>query len=125
MKARPSGQEGPIGSGLQPALESIQLPSPRPRRPRCSASPADHPPAVSGRGRALETLPRLCQPVVTFTGLASSRLPAPSSTAFPGPSPMTLVNAAYLGIERFSLDRNKENWSNATENDKAALIRAV
>jgi len=38
---------------------------------------------------------------------------------------MTLVNAAYLGIERFSLDRNKENWSNATENDKAALIRAV
>jgi phycoerythrin-associated linker protein len=38
---------------------------------------------------------------------------------------MTLANAAYLGIERFSLDRNKENWSNATENDKAALIRAV
>jgi len=38
---------------------------------------------------------------------------------------MTLANAAYLGIERFSSDRNKENWSNATENDKAALIRAV
>jgi phycoerythrin-associated linker protein len=38
---------------------------------------------------------------------------------------MTLANAAYLGIERFSLDRNKENWSNATENDKAVLIRAV
>jgi phycoerythrin-associated linker protein len=38
---------------------------------------------------------------------------------------MTLANAAYLGIERFSLDRNKENWSNATENDKAALIRAT
>ncbi len=38
---------------------------------------------------------------------------------------MTLANAAYLGIERFASDRNKENWSNATENDKAALIRAV
>jgi len=38
---------------------------------------------------------------------------------------MTLANAAYLGIERFANDRNKENWSNATENDKAALIRAV
>ena len=38
---------------------------------------------------------------------------------------MTLANAAYLGIERFASDRNKENWANATENDKAALIRAV
>ena len=38
---------------------------------------------------------------------------------------MTLANAAYLGIERFASDRNKENWSNATENDKAAVIRAV
>jgi hypothetical protein len=38
---------------------------------------------------------------------------------------MTLANAAYLGIERFSSDRNKENWTNATENDKSALIRAV
>jgi phycoerythrin-associated linker protein len=38
---------------------------------------------------------------------------------------MTLANAAYLGIERFASDRNKENWSNATENDKVALIRAV
>jgi phycoerythrin-associated linker protein len=38
---------------------------------------------------------------------------------------MTLANAAYLGIERFANDRTKENWSNATENDKAALIRAV
>jgi len=38
---------------------------------------------------------------------------------------MTLANAAYLGIERFANDRNKENRTNATENDKAALIRAV
>jgi phycoerythrin-associated linker protein len=38
---------------------------------------------------------------------------------------MTLANAAYLGIERFANDRNKENWSNATESDKAVLIRAV
>jgi len=28
---------------------------------------------------------------------------------------MTLANAAYLGIERFASDRNKENWSNATK----------
>ena len=38
---------------------------------------------------------------------------------------MTLANAAYLGIERFANDRNKENWSNANENDKLTLIRAV
>ncbi|MEB3331454.1 MAG: phycobilisome rod-core linker polypeptide [Synechococcaceae cyanobacterium] len=38
---------------------------------------------------------------------------------------MTLANAAYLGIERFANDRNKENWQNSTENDKTALIRAV
>lgn len=38
---------------------------------------------------------------------------------------MTLANAAYLGIKRFANDRNKENWANATENDKSTLIRAV
>ncbi|MEB3308170.1 MAG: phycobilisome rod-core linker polypeptide [Cyanobacteriota bacterium] len=38
---------------------------------------------------------------------------------------MTLANAAYLGIERFANDRNKENWLNASETDKVALIRAV
>jgi len=38
---------------------------------------------------------------------------------------MTLANAAYLGIERFASARNKENWANATENDKQILIRAV
>ncbi|MFO7630813.1 MAG: phycobilisome rod-core linker polypeptide [Prochlorococcaceae cyanobacterium] len=38
---------------------------------------------------------------------------------------MTLANAAYLGIERFSIDRNKENWSNATEADKTQIIRSV
>ena len=38
---------------------------------------------------------------------------------------MTLANAAYLGIERFTSARNKENWANATENDKQVLIRAV
>ena len=38
---------------------------------------------------------------------------------------MSLANAAYLGIERYSLNRNRENWSNATENDKEVLIRAV
>ena len=57
--------------------------------------------------------------------VASQSLPI----VFPAPpsprTPMTLANAAYLGIERFASDRNKENWSNATENDKAALIRAV
>jgi len=38
---------------------------------------------------------------------------------------MTLANAAYLGIERFTNTPAKENWANATENDKATLIRAV
>jgi hypothetical protein len=38
---------------------------------------------------------------------------------------MTLVNAPYLGIERFSNNRNKENWSNASDQDKSTIIRAV
>ncbi len=38
---------------------------------------------------------------------------------------MTLANAAYLGIERFANDRNQENWSNGTDQDKATLIRAI
>ncbi|MFN7899570.1 MAG: phycobilisome rod-core linker polypeptide [Synechococcaceae cyanobacterium] len=38
---------------------------------------------------------------------------------------MSLVNAPYLGIERFANDRNKENWSNASEEDKRTIIRAV
>ncbi|TVS06841.1 MAG: phycobilisome linker polypeptide [Cyanobium sp. PLM2.Bin73] len=38
---------------------------------------------------------------------------------------MTLANASYLGIERFSNDRPKENWTNASENDKEVLMRAV
>jgi phycoerythrin-associated linker protein len=49
-------------------------------------------------------------------------LPPASPT---GPKPMTLANAAYLGIERFANDRNKENWTTSSENDKTALIRAV
>ena len=40
-------------------------------------------------------------------------------------TPMTLVNASYLGIERFADDRNKENWTISSQEDKAALIRAV
>ncbi|MCP9820924.1 phycobilisome rod-core linker polypeptide [Synechococcus sp. Cruz-9H2] len=38
---------------------------------------------------------------------------------------MTLVNAAYLGIDRFANVRDKDNWSNATEADIAGLIRSV
>lgn len=38
---------------------------------------------------------------------------------------MTLVNASYLGIERFAGDRNKENWAASSQQDKNALIRAV
>jgi phycoerythrin-associated linker protein len=38
---------------------------------------------------------------------------------------MTLVNAAYLGIDRFANDRNNENWSVGSSEDKATLIRAV
>ena len=37
---------------------------------------------------------------------------------------MTLANAAYLGIERFS-SRNQENWASSSSLDKTALIRAV
>ncbi len=43
-----------------------------------------------------------------------------------GSPAMTLVNAAYLGIERFANDRNNENWSaGSSQADKAILIRAV
>jgi hypothetical protein len=38
---------------------------------------------------------------------------------------MTLVNAAYLGIERFANDRNNENWSSGSDQDKNTLIRAA
>lgn len=38
---------------------------------------------------------------------------------------MTLVNAPYLGIERFANDRNRENWSNASDQDKTTIIRTV
>ena len=38
---------------------------------------------------------------------------------------MTLVNASYLGIERFADDRNKENWSISSQEDKTTMIRAV
>jgi phycoerythrin-associated linker protein len=38
---------------------------------------------------------------------------------------MTLVNAPYLGIERFANNRNKENWSIASDQDKSTIIRAV
>jgi hypothetical protein len=40
-------------------------------------------------------------------------------------APMTLVNAPFLGIERFANERNKENWTNASDNDKNTIIRAV
>jgi phycoerythrin-associated linker protein len=42
-----------------------------------------------------------------------------------GQRSMTLVNAPYLGIERYSSNRNKENWSNGSDQDKAIIIRAV
>jgi hypothetical protein len=38
---------------------------------------------------------------------------------------MTLVNAAYLGIDRYANDRNNENWSAGSDQDKSTLIRAV
>ena len=38
---------------------------------------------------------------------------------------MTLANAAYLGIERYANEGNKENWQSASENDRQALIRSV
>lgn len=38
---------------------------------------------------------------------------------------MTLANAAYLGIQRFANDSNKENWPNGAEDEKSKLIHAV
>jgi len=38
---------------------------------------------------------------------------------------MALVNAPYLGIERYGSNRNKENRSNASDQDKTTIIRAV
>lgn len=38
---------------------------------------------------------------------------------------MSLVNAPYLGIERYTLNRNKENWSSGSDQDKNTIIRAV
>jgi phycoerythrin-associated linker protein len=38
---------------------------------------------------------------------------------------MTLVNAPYLGHERFATNRNKENWSVSSDQDKTTIIRAL
>ncbi|MCP9772967.1 phycobilisome rod-core linker polypeptide [Synechococcus sp. Tobar12-5m-g] len=38
---------------------------------------------------------------------------------------MALLQAPYLGIERFANDRDKENWANASEQDKNTIIRSV
>ncbi len=38
---------------------------------------------------------------------------------------MTLVQAPSLGIDRFAADRNKENWSSASAQDRDSIIRAV
>jgi len=38
---------------------------------------------------------------------------------------MALVNAPYLGHERFNNERNKEHWSQASDDDKNTILRAV
>jgi hypothetical protein len=38
---------------------------------------------------------------------------------------MTLVQAPSLGIDRFAEDRNRENWSKASPQDRETIIRAV
>ncbi len=38
---------------------------------------------------------------------------------------MALVQAPALGIDRFANDRNKESWSNGSEQDTKRIIRAV
>jgi hypothetical protein len=38
---------------------------------------------------------------------------------------MALVQAPALGIDRFANDRNRESWSNSTEQDTKKIIRAV
>jgi len=48
-----------------------------------------------------------------------------SPPLFPARPSMTLVNAAYLGIDRYANARNNENWSAGSDQDKSTLIRAV
>ena len=38
---------------------------------------------------------------------------------------MALVQAPALGIDRFANDRNRESWSNGSEQDTKQIIRAV
>ncbi|WP_038001583.1 phycobilisome rod-core linker polypeptide [Synechococcus sp. RS9917] len=38
---------------------------------------------------------------------------------------MALKNAAYLGIERFSAERDRENWSVSSCGDKGAVLKAA
>ena len=38
---------------------------------------------------------------------------------------MALVKAPSLGIERFADDRNQENWSKASPQDRDGIIRLV
>jgi hypothetical protein len=38
---------------------------------------------------------------------------------------MALVQASALGIDRFANDRNRESWSNSSEQDTKAILRAV
>jgi hypothetical protein len=38
---------------------------------------------------------------------------------------MSLLQAPYLGIDRFANDRGRESWSNASEEDRNTIIRAV
>jgi phycoerythrin-associated linker protein len=38
---------------------------------------------------------------------------------------MALKNAAYLGIERFRAERNRENWNAGSSSDKEAVLRAA
>ena len=55
--------------------------------------------------------------------LLSTRFPLPPD--LPGPKLKSRANAAYLGLERFVNDANKENWASSSTDDKATLIRAV
>jgi phycoerythrin-associated linker protein len=38
---------------------------------------------------------------------------------------MTLVNAAYLGLDRYATNQNNENWAAGSDQEKTALIQAV
>lgn len=73
--------------------------------------------AMQRRSHHLQAPRSRCPPLTPF-------LP-PRQASGRAITPMTLANAAYLGIERYASDRDRANWPAASEAAKATIIRAV